>query len=574
MARSNSLGLISAATVALAAMTASTAMAQVDNLRVIVDTPNASDTNSLGSYGYDPATNSIFTATYGSGGAVRRITNVDGTETSTIQVSESQTRLFYTDGDTDRGVSVAIQSGIVLNPKEIVVDGVTYPAYSFAIINDSGSTYVPATSRTIDPAATKRVYRYNLQAVDPLAQAPAHADGRDVYTTLVTLSDMGALHGNSANTSSNAGRQGAFSSDGKSFYFVDSSSTNGGIYRTNAITGQTSLVLDRSGVNTEPGVLPLSGGGDRILYQGSTGNNEGGLNVLSDNGSTPVESVFLSAQTLADFLERPVGDASVRSVATDAQENVYFYDSDSDALLRMDALGRLSKLTTRAERTAFRDELGKTGTVNANILRLQTRTITDATAGPITQVLYAEQTKQNYVAGVNAYAAGDFDRDGELTDADIDLFKSALTLRGVAQTNSGNFKFDMNGNTAVDWKDVKILQGFFDIGDGDVNLDGLVDFTDFRILRDHFNQIDQTYVFGDLTGDDQVTLPDFRILEANYGFRSNILGLNLTPEPFVQSEWNDFLATVPEPSLASLLVFAGAGLFMRRRRQDEREAVS
>jgi len=293
--------------------------------------------------------------------------------------------------------------------------------------------------------------------------------------------------------------------------------------------------------------------------------------VLDVGGSTPIESVYLPAAKLADFLERPVGDASIYSVTTDAAGNVYFYESASDGLIRLDDQGRLSKLTTRTEREAFRDQTGKSGTVNANLLRLQQRTIIDPTAGPITQILYAEQTRQNYVAGVNAYAAGDFDRDGMLSAADINLLKRVLTTRGVEQTDSSHYKFDLNGNAVVDWKDVKILQGFFDLGDGDVNLDGLVDFTDFRILRDDFGRLAQTFIQGDLTGDDQVTWSDVQLWKSSYdtGFRSSLLGLNLTPEPFNAVEWNAFVASVPEPSALAVMACAAVGLLRRRRRRYE-----
>jgi hypothetical protein len=132
----------------------------------------------------------------------------------------------------------------------------------------------------------------------------------------------------------------------------------------------------------------------------------------------------------------------------------------------------------------------------------------------------------------------------------------------------------MNGNSAVDWKDVKILQSFFDLGEADVNLDGLVDFTDFRTLRDHYSLSGQTFIQGDLTGDDLVTFADFQVLESGYGFRSNLLGLDLTPAPFIASEWNDFLASVPEPSTGLLAFIAAAGLLRRRRGASPAKASS
>ena len=39
------------------------------------------------------------------------------------------------------------------------------------------------------------------------------------------------------------------------------------------------------------------------------------------------------------------------------------------------------------------------------------------------------------------------------------------------KTNPSDLKFDLNGNDAVDWKDVKILQQFYPFPDGDTGID-------------------------------------------------------------------------------------------------------
>lgn len=537
---------------------ASPGFGQVDHLTIVVERTLASGTSSLAATAYNPTTDTVFTATFGAGGAVRAITDVGGTPVSTVRVSESQLQQFYRDGNPDRGVLTPLISGMVLNPLPVG----SFPAYSFAIITDSGTTRLPGSTAT-DPAATKRVYRYNLGAV------AAGGDGRDVFTSLVTLADMGALQGSPTSTSSNAGRQGAFSSDGRAFYFVDSSAAYGGVYRTDVLSGATSLVLDTAGdVNTEPGVLPRSGGGDRVLVQGSAGNNLGGLNVIDVDaaGAGGGSQALISAATLADFLQRPVGAADLRSVTTDAAGNVYFFDTDSKVLVRRDARGRLSKVLTNAERAAFRDQAGKTGTVNGNVLRLQARTANHPTAGAVTQVMFAEQTAQNYVAGVYAFEAGDFDRNGRRDEADVALFKPVLTTRGVVQTNSGNFKFDVNGNAVVDWRDVRALQPFFDFGDADADLNGLVDFADFLTLRENFGRTGRRFTEADFDGDDDVDLADFAILQNSFGYRSGVLGLGLTPAPFDQGAWDQFVASVPEPAGVGVLGAVATGLLARRRR--------
>jgi len=557
------------AAITVAAGLSGSAWAQVDNQRIVVDTPNATGGNSFATYGYDPSTDSAYVTGFGAGAALRKVTNVGGAQTSTVQVSESQLQLYLRDGDPNRSVLNSLQSGLVLNPLPVGA----LPAYSFAIINDAGATRLPA-SNTTDPTVTKRLYRYNLQAVGPAGTpAPPYGDGRDVYTTLLTLSGMAAIHGNPTSTSSNFGRQGAFSTDGQAFYSIDSSAAYGGIYKTTALdtTGSTSLILTDSDINTEPAVLPAAGGGDRIFFRGTANSgNAGGLNFVTSNGATTsAPQVAISAATLGGFLERTVGTADIRALSSDSAGNLYLFDTTSTALLRLDPQGRLSKLTTRTERTAFRDQSGRgTTTVNANILRQQTRTITHPTAGIITEVLFGDSTQQNTVSGIYAFKAGDFNRDGTLTSTDIDLFKPVLTTRGVVQTNSANYKFDANGNTFVDWKDVKIFQGFFDFGDGDVNLNGRVDFADFQVLQNNFGLSAKTFIQGDLDGDNDVDFGDFQILQNSFGYTSTVL----TPgaaAPFDAAVFEAFAASaVPEPGTLGLGI---AGVMMalghRRRRR-------
>ncbi len=196
--------------------------------------------NSQGAVGYDPSTDAAYASTFGAGLSMRKITGVGTAPLSTVQFSESQLQQFLRDGNPDRSVLTPIISGIVLNPLPVGA----FPAYSFAIITDIGTTRLPASS-TNDPAATKRLYRYNLQAVGPAGTpAPPYGDARDLMTTLVTLSDLNAAKGAApTNTSSNFGRQGAFSTDGQSYYSIDSATALGGVYKTDVLTGATSLIV-------------------------------------------------------------------------------------------------------------------------------------------------------------------------------------------------------------------------------------------------------------------------------------------------------------------------------------------
>ena len=53
--------------------------------------------------------------------------------------------------------------------------------------------------------------------------------------------------------------------------------------------------------------------------------------------------------------------------------------------------------------------------------------------------------------------------------------------------------------------------------DGDVNGDGLVNLSDFFVIRTNFGQTGRTRAQGDLTGDGTVTLADFFVLRQNFG---------------------------------------------------------
>ncbi len=485
-------------------MVATTATAQIDSLVVLVDSATATGSKPLAAFGYNPVDNSMFVSAFGAGAELRKISDIDGTPTYETYVTETELQLYYRDGDPNRGVLTPFQSAIQLNPQPITIGETTLPAYSFAVINDNGTTRLPGTT-TIDPTATKRFYQYNLQPVD----FEAGEDGRDVFTTLTTLSDMQAALGVTG-TTSNQGRQGAWSGDGQILYFADSSTIFGGIWKLDPITGDIEQLLDGNGdTNIEPAVR-TSGGVDTIYISGASGVNAGGIDSFTYDGTTVGErTIAVSEAALQDFLELSgTAVADVRSMTTDPAGNIYFNQNDGTperrGIYRLDTEGRLSKVVSHAERDiAFtNDGLGGTNP-NSNTLRMQTRTVDHSTAGNITQIMYAEPSSLNLVAGLYAFEPGDFDRDGELLANDLALFGAALTVRGQAITDVSQYKFDLNGNSVVDWKDVKILQQFAGLANGDVNFDGLLDFTDLDTLDANYHTTGAsglaTWIDGDIT---------------------------------------------------------------------------
>lgn len=76
----------------------------------------------------------------------------------------------------------------------------------------------------VDPAVTKKFYTYNL------GTAAIPGTGTDVFATRATLADLQAAAGSSSTTNTLA-RQFAWSGDGQSIYFVDTSSAFGGLWK-------------------------------------------------------------------------------------------------------------------------------------------------------------------------------------------------------------------------------------------------------------------------------------------------------------------------------------------------------
>jgi autotransporter-associated beta strand protein len=486
---------------------------------------------------------------------------------TTPTVYESTLQLYYRNGDPDRGVTTPTQGGILLNPKPIGSN----PAYSLALIADGGYTRYPADS-TVDPAATKKFYAYNL------GTAAIPGDGSDVFSTRVTLANLQAAIG-AASTSNSLSRQFAWSGDGQSIYFADSSAAYGGIWKVGAVAGSPQRLLDDDDTNSEPAVRSL-GSTDRIFFSGggSTG-NVGGIDSITDDGTTTsARDVFLPAETLRDFFEVSANMPSQRVLSlTTVGDDLYFvfYSNASGTnplsrtpgIYRYDAEGRLSKVVNRTQRAAA------LGSVNLVFDHLQSRTVpVTATTGTFqaTQLLYRE-SGANAVAGATALKPVDFNRDNQVTAADLALFVPQVTIRGQVQADVANLKFDMNGNDTVDWKDVQIVESFLDYEpdpdlagrivpplpiQADADLNGVVDFADFQTMQSNYGGLSLGFTLGDFNGDNQVSFPDLQPWINSYGFRSAVVGSGVPMAAFDQAAWNTFLAGLTPPTV-TLDVAAG-----------------
>lgn len=448
-----------------------------DMLTTVVPKVNASGTSTLGPFGYDPTGpngGTIYAAGFGSGGELRRIENVSGTQTVTTMVTQTPWSLFLKGGDPNNTGGSPVPSGLLLNP--LPVGG--QPAYSFAIVSDGGTQIQVAGTRRND--LTQRLYAYNLgSGTSTLTSVATQA----AFATAAGLANSGTVGG------INVSRQFAYSGNGQSLYIADSSAANvsGGVYRVNLQTNAVTRLLADTDCNIEVAVLS-SGGTDTIFLRGGGSTaNAGGIDKITFDGTTAsARTVHVSAATLADFMETTVNDISMPSLASTPNGTLYFTNSDSNperrGMYRLDASGRMSKVVSQAERVAA---FG--GSPNSNILRMQPRTVTHPNGFDVTQILYAESSPLSLIAGAYDFLPGDFNRDNVVDAADLAQFAAAVGPRGVAASSTAALRFDLNGNSAVDWKDVKILQSFVPgLRDGDANMDLAVNFADLDLMGDNY----------------------------------------------------------------------------------------
>jgi autotransporter-associated beta strand protein len=431
------------------------------------------------------------------------------------------------------------------------------------LIADGGNTRYSGSS-TVDPAATKKFYTYNL------GTAAIPGNGTDVFTTRVTLADLQSAAG-ATSTSNNLARQFAWSGDGQSIYFNDSSAAYGGLWKLGALSGSPQRLMAEDDTSSEPAVRTTAGVDQIFLSGGGSTGNLGGIDFVSHNGTTTsARQVAVSAATLANFFEvsETMPSQRVQSLTT-VGDDLYFVfytnasstkpESRYPGVYRYDAQGRLSKVVNKTQRAAA------LGGVSLVVDRLQSRTIAvTGSSGTFsaTQLLYRE-SGVNTVAGATAFKPVDFNRDNQVTAADLTLFAPQVTIRGQVKTNVADLTFDMNGNDTVDWKDVQIVEGFLDYAadptlagrivpalpiQADANLNGVVDFADFQVMQGNYGTTSQGFTQGDYNGDNEVSFPDLQPWINSYGFRSSVIGAGVPMAAFNQAAWNQFLAGLtPQP---------------------------
>lgn len=532
-----------------------TATAQ-DVVTVVVPSANAvAGSAALATFGYDPTGangGTIYSAGFGAGAEIRRITNVDGVQSVTQLVAQAGWTTFLKGGDPNNGGGQPTPHGLLLNPRAIGDKA----AYSSIVVADGGTVVTVSSAKRND--LTQRLYTYDLTSGS--------------FSSLVTQAEFATAAGLAnpvtVSTSMNVSRQYAYSGNGQALYIADSTTAAafGGIYRADLAAGTVTRLLADTDTATEVAVL-TSGSIDTILLRGGdSSGNAGGIDAVTFNGSVASpRTAYVSAARLADFLETTPADITTLSMAADAAGNVYFNNTDSSperrGIFRLDSEGRLSKVISQAERKA---SLITTGTVtNSNTLRMQPRTMMHANGFPVTQLLYAESSPLNLIAGAYAFKAGDFDRDNDVDAADLAAFRLAVAVRNGPAVTGSALRFDLNGNDRVDWKDVQVLGDFLGYApdtalagrtvpslpiEADADLNGVVDFTDFQVMQSAYGMTGKSFVQGDFDGDNQVGLGDFQAWVNSTGYRSAVVGGGVPATPVDPVAWSQFVAGLtPQP---------------------------
>lgn len=145
-------------------------------------------------------------------------------------------------------------------------------------------------------------------------------------------------------------------------------------------------------------------------------------------------------------------------------------------------------------------------------------------------------------------ADGDFNGDGSIDAADIDLLLDVVRLPQFASCH-----FDLVGDDGIDGADLDAVIAAAGGVLGDADLDGVVGFSDFLALSRSFGNVGTTWSDGDFDGDDQVTFADFLILSQGFG---SVVEAGGSAEP------------VPEPRFgltAAALVMLMLRAFRRRQ---------
>ena len=120
----------------------------------------------------------------------------------------------------------------------------------------------------------------------------------------------------------------------------------------------------------------------------------------------------------------------------------------------------------------------------------------------------------NRLWAVSLPVMGDVNDDMIANQDDIDAIFAAV------RDGSDDDRFDLNEDDAVTGEDATyLIETVFETRQGDLDLNGRVEFADFLRLGESFGNVNASWAEGDLDGDATVEFEDFLTLAANFGFR-------------------------------------------------------
>lgn len=640
-----------------------------DNFSLLVDSANATEGRAIASFSYFASENgngqkveTFYVPSYGTGSnTIREVTityAANGTSTTASREYVSYTAwLAYI--RSVNGVahpeytgSAPYGHGITVNPVAVTVNGTTYQPGQLAIIDDApGNLAIPGGATLFNE--TKHVYALDLTkgTVGSGLGGTFDTTWDQAFTTLVTRQDLIDASGSTASGISNWGRQSGWSSNGQSLYHSALETTaSGGIWRVDVSSGEPTQLHKEGGIKTEVAAISTSirrfantdgsVNGDQVIWGSNKTDafNSGGVSYVVDDGTSGAKTpqVLLTAAQLAGVIEsngrqnvrKPVngsdpGPAAVSAVldavTQDGEGNLYLYftgTGTSYSLWRYDTEGRLAAVGSRDEALLFnaneQNTIGSGTSTNSTKNRLQYRgevgyTNADGVTFDVPTVVYASTGLKGIVSQY-AFKTGDFDRDNEVTTADILLFRDALdteitTFNGyvgygsttdptytgyyeaasvlvngvqkdllkavidgdvAADAYTNYLKFDLNGNGLVTDKDTYLLSQFVPEIRGDVNLDGVVDISDLTILGLNWNLTGKSWSTADFNNDGVVDISDLTLLGLNWnrGYTSDLPSVGGLS--FAEAAAS-FGLPVPEPMTLVLLQLGGLALLRRKR---------